>query len=65
MEIEQNQINKKQHEGFDEETKLKIQACLEEIDRTQQQQQKISYNKAKYIRFVFDRAQNPVFYRQI
>ena len=55
MEIEQNQINKKQEEGFDEETKLKIQACLEEIDRTQQQQQKISYNKAKYIRFVFDR----------
>ena len=53
METDQKQINKKQHEYFDEETKLKIQACLDEIDR-KQQQQKIPY-KTKYIRFVFDR----------
>jgi hypothetical protein len=38
MEIEQKQINKKRQEGFDEETKLKIQAYLDEIDRKQQQQ---------------------------
>jgi hypothetical protein len=54
MEIEQNQINKKREEGFDEETKQKIQAYLDEIDR-KQQQQKIPYNKTKYIRFAFDR----------
>jgi hypothetical protein len=53
MEIEQNQINKKQQEGFDEETKLKIQAYLDEIDR--KQQQKIPYSKTKYIKFAFDR----------
>jgi len=62
MEIEQNQINKKQHEGFDEETKLKIQACLDEIDRKQQQQQKILYNKTKYIRFVFDRERKILYF---
>jgi len=61
MEIEQNQINKKQ-EGFDEETKLKIQACLDEIDRKQQQQQKILYNKTKYIRFVFDRERKILYF---
>src|SRR5437762_5558524 len=54
MKIEQNQINKKQHEGFNEETKQKIQAYLDEIDR-KQQQQKIPYNKTKYIRFLSDR----------
>jgi hypothetical protein len=53
METNQKQINKIQQEGFDEETKQKIQACLDEIDR--KQQQKIPYNKTKYIRFVFDR----------
>jgi hypothetical protein len=55
MEIDQKQITKIQQEGFDEETKQKIQACLDEIDRKQQhQQQKISY-KTKYIRFASDR----------
>jgi len=54
MEIEQNQRNKIQQEGFDEETKLKIQAYIDEIDK-KQQQQKIPYNKTKYIKFAFDR----------
>ena len=54
METNQKQINKIQQEGFDEETKQKIQAYLDEIDR-KQQQQKIPYNKTRYIRFVFDR----------
>jgi hypothetical protein len=48
METEQKQTNK---EGFDEETKQKIQACIDEIDR---KEQKIP-GKTKYIRFVFDR----------
>jgi hypothetical protein len=52
MEIDQRQINKKQ--GFDEETKKKIQAYLDEINQ-KQQQQKIPYSKTKYIRFAFDR----------
>src|SRR6188472_937192 len=60
METDQKQINKKQHEYFDEETKLKIQACLDEIDR-KQQQQKIPY-KTKYIRFVFDRERKLLFF---
>ena len=47
MEIDQRQINKIQQEGFDEETKQKIQACMDEIDI--KQQQKIPY-KTKYIR---------------
>jgi hypothetical protein len=51
MEIEQKQINKIQQEGFDKETKQKIQACIDEIDR---KEQKIP-GKTKYIRFVFDR----------
>ena len=55
MEIEQKQINKIQQEGFDKETKLKIQACLNEINQKQQQQQKIPYNKTKYIKFVSDK----------
>jgi hypothetical protein len=54
MEIEQKQINKIKEEGFDEETKLKIQAYLNEINQ-KQQQQKIPYNKTKYIKFAFDR----------
>jgi len=54
MKIEQKQINKKQQEGFDEETKLKIQAYLEEINQ-KQQQQNIRYNKTKYIKFASDR----------
>src|SRR6188472_888757 len=60
METDQKQINKKQHEYFDEETKLKIQACLDEIDR-KQQQQKIPY-KTKYIRFVFDRERKILYF---
>jgi hypothetical protein len=60
MEIEQKQINKIQHEGFDEETKVKIQACLEEIDRKQQQQK--PYNKTKYIKFVFDRERKLLYF---
>jgi hypothetical protein len=55
------QINKKQQEGFDQETKLKIQACLDEIDK-KQQQQKIPYNKTKYIRFVFDRERKLLYF---
>ena len=54
METDQKQINKKQQEGFDEETKLKIQAYLEEINQ-KQQQQNIRYNKTKYIKFASDR----------
>jgi len=60
MEIEQNQINKKQ-EGFDEETKLKIQAYLDEINQ-KQQQQKTPYNKTKYIRFAFDRERKLLYF---
>ena len=48
METEQKQINR---QGFDKETKQKIQACIDEIDS---KQQKIP-GKTKYIRFVFDR----------
>jgi Lhr-like helicase len=55
MEIEQKQINK---EGFDEETKQKIQAYLEEIDR---KQQKIP-GKTKYIRHVFDRERKLLYF---
>jgi hypothetical protein len=62
METNQKQINKIQHEGFDEETKLKIQACLDEIDRKQQQQQKIPYNKTKYIKFVSDRERKILYF---
>ena len=57
MEIEQKQRNKIQQEGFDEETKLKIQAYLDEINQ-KQQQQKTPYNKTKYVRFAFDRERN-------
>src|SRR6188472_750425 len=60
METDQKQINKKQHEYFDEETKLKIQACLDEIDR-KQQQQKIPY-KTKYIKFASDRERKLLFF---
>jgi hypothetical protein len=62
MEIEQKQINKIQQEGFDEETKLKIQAYLDEIDKKQQQQQKMPYNKTKYIKFAFDRERKLLFF---
>jgi uncharacterized protein YehS (DUF1456 family) len=54
MEIEQKQINKIIKEGFDKETKLKIQVYLDEINQ-KQQQQKIPYNKTKYIKFASDR----------
>jgi hypothetical protein len=50
---DQKQISKIQQEGFDEETKQKIQACLDEINQ-KQQQQKTPY-KTKYIRFLSDR----------
>jgi hypothetical protein len=52
MEIEQKQINKIQQEGFDKETKLKIQAYLDEINQ-KQQQQKIPYNKTKYMQEMY------------
>src|SRR5436305_7651357 len=55
IEIEQNQINK---EGFDEETKQKIQAYLEEIDR---KQQKIP-GKTKYIRYVSDKERKLLYF---
>ncbi|MBV9179086.1 MAG: hypothetical protein JO297_18810 [Nitrososphaeraceae archaeon] len=58
METEQRQINR---QGFDKETKQKIQAYLEEIDI---KQQKIP-GKTKYIRIVFDRERTPVFYTEI
>jgi hypothetical protein len=50
MEIEQKQINKIQ---FDKATKLKIQTYLDEINQ-KQQQQKLPYNKTKYIKFASD-----------
>jgi hypothetical protein len=53
METDQKQINKIQQEGFDEKTKQKIQAYLDEINR--KQQHNIPYNKTKYIKFAFDR----------
>jgi hypothetical protein len=62
MEIEQKQINIKQQRGFDEETKLKIQAYLEEINQKQQQQQNISYNKTKYIKFASDRERKILYF---
>ena len=62
MEIDQKQqINKIQQEGFDEETKLKIQAYLDEINQ-KQQQQKISYSKTKYIKFAFDRERKILYF---
>jgi hypothetical protein len=42
--------------GFDEQTKQKIQAYLEEIDaKRQQQQQSSSLQQTKYIKFVHDK----------
>jgi hypothetical protein len=61
MEIEQKQINKIQQEGFDKETKLKIQAYLDEINQ-KQQQQKIPYNKTKYIKFASDRERKLLYF---
>lgn len=55
IETEQKQINK---EGFDEETKQKIQAYLEEIDR---KQQKIP-GKTKYIRHVSDKERKLLYF---
>ena len=60
MEIEQKQINKIQHEGFDKETKLKIQAYLNEIN--QKQQQKVPYNKTKYIKFTSDKERKLLYF---
>jgi hypothetical protein len=60
MEIEQKQINKIQQVGFDRETKLKIQAYLNEIN--QKQQQNIPYNKTKYIKFASDREHKLLFF---
>ena len=48
------EVNKKQQQGFDEETKQKIQAYLEEIDSKHQQQQS-SLQQTKYIKFVQDK----------
>jgi hypothetical protein len=62
MEIEQKQqINKIQQKGFDKETKLKIQTCLDEINQ-KQQQQKIPYNKTKYIKFASDRERKLLYF---
>src|SRR4026208_975543 len=50
-------INKQQQkqQGFDEETKQKIQAYLDEIDAKHQQQQSSSLQQTKYIKFVHDK----------
>src|SRR5918912_621935 len=62
MEIEQKQqINKIQQKGFDKETKLKIQTCLDEINQ-KKQQQKIPYNKTKYIKFASDRERKLLYF---
>ena len=56
MENTQQQLNKeKQQQGFDEETKQKIQAYLDEIDAKHQQQQSSSLQQTKYIKFVHDK----------
>jgi hypothetical protein len=50
-------INKKQQQkqqGFDEQTRQKIQAYLEEID-SKRQQQSSSLQQTKYIKFVYDK----------
>jgi hypothetical protein len=62
METDQKQINIKQQEGFDQETKLKIQSYLDEINRKQQQQQKTPYSRTKYIKFVSDRERKILFF---
>jgi hypothetical protein len=51
------EVNKQQEQGFDEETKHKLQAFLEEIDakRLQQQQSLSSLQQTKYIKFVQDK----------
>jgi hypothetical protein len=53
------EVNKKQ-QGFDEETKEKLQAFLEEIDakRLQQQQSSSSLQQTKYIKFATGRLKN-------
>jgi hypothetical protein len=54
-------INKQQQkqQGFDEETRQKIQAYLEEIDsKRQQQQSSSSSQQTKYIKFVNDKECN-------
>jgi hypothetical protein len=54
MENTQQQLDKeKQQQGFDEETKQKIQAYLEEIDSKRQQQS--SLQRTRYIKFVYDK----------
>ena len=58
METIHNINNKQQQQkqqGFDEETKQKIQAYLEEIDAKRQQQQSSSLQQTKYIKFVHDK----------
>src|SRR5512133_2069285 len=47
-------IDKQQQQGFDEETKQKIQANLDEID-AKRQQQLSSSQQTKYIKFVQDK----------
>jgi hypothetical protein len=49
------EVNKQQEQGFDEETKQKLQAFLEEIDAKRQQQQSSSLQQTKYIKFVQDK----------
>ena len=50
-------INNEQQkqQGFDEETKQKIQAYLEEIDAKRQQQLSSSLQQTKYIKFIQDK----------
>jgi hypothetical protein len=56
MENTQQQLDKEKQQGFDEETKQKLQAFLEEIDAKRlQQQQSSSLQQTKYIKFVQDK----------
>jgi hypothetical protein len=58
METIHNINNKQQQQkqqGFDEETKQKIQAYLEEIDAKRQQQLSSSLQQTKYIKFIQDK----------
>jgi hypothetical protein len=57
MEKTIQEVNKEreQEQGFDEETKQKIQAFLEEIDAKRLQQQSSSLQQTRYIKFVHDK----------
>jgi len=56
METIHNINNEQQkQQGFDEETKQKIQAYLDEIDSKRQQLSSSSSQQTKYIKFVYDK----------